>query len=206
MAPTKAYPLAIQGVMPDNSSFEFSQMVAVKDGGYSSEALHVAPSLLDPTLNETEGDYLDLLTTQVSTEKKWVGVFQSPVKFGSQIKSVYGTRRSFNGSPYEYFHSGVDFGWDAGVEILAPTRGLVISVGFLEIRGNVTVIDHGWGVYTLYAHQDEVFVNVGDIVEPGQLIGHIGSTGRSSGPHLHWEVWAGGVQVEPLDWLYYNYP
>ncbi len=206
MAPTVASPLIIQGMMPDNSSFEFSQMVAVKDGGYNSEALHVAPSFLDPTINEYEDDYLELLSAQVSTEKKWEGVFQSPVKFGSQIKSVFGTRRSFNGSPYDYFHSGVDFGWDAGVDILAPARGVVISVGFLEVRGNVTVIDHGWGVFTLYAHQDKIFVNMGDIVEPGDLIGNIGSTGRSSGPHLHWEVWVGGVQVEPLDWLYHSYP
>ncbi|MGD8458547.1 MAG: peptidoglycan DD-metalloendopeptidase family protein [Anaerolineales bacterium] len=200
------YPLKIQGIMPDGSSFEYSQMVAVKSGEYGSEPLHVDPSYLDPVANETESTYLDMATTYISPEKIWDGAFQIPVKYGSQIKSVFGTRRSFNGSPYDYFHSGVDFGWDAGVDILAPAKGVVVSVGFLEIRGNVTIIDHGWGIFTLYAHQADIFVEVGDIVEPGQLIGHIGSTGRSSGPHLHWEVWAGGVQVEPLDWIYHTYP
>jgi murein DD-endopeptidase MepM/ murein hydrolase activator NlpD len=206
LMPTNVFPLTIQGTMPDNSTFEFSQLVAVKDGGYGSEKLYVAPSSLDPTINEAEINHLELITSQASTEKIWVGVFQNPVKFGSEIKSVFGTRRSFNGSPYDYYHSGVDFGWDAGVEILAPSKGVVESVGFLQIRGNVTIIDHGWGIYTLYAHQDKVFVEVGDIVEPGQLIGHIGNTGRSSGPHLHWEVWAGGIQVEPLDWVFHIYP
>jgi murein DD-endopeptidase MepM/ murein hydrolase activator NlpD len=206
MTPLGVYPLIIQGVMPDGSSFEYSQMVAVKSGEYGSEPLHVDPSYLDPVANETEDTYLDLVTSYASPEKMWNGAFQIPVKYGSQIKSVFGTRRSFNGSPYDYFHSGVDFGWDAGIDILAPAKGVVVSVGFLEIRGNVTIIDHGWGIYTLYAHQAEIFVKVGDTVEPGQLIGHIGSTGRSSGPHLHWEVWAGGVQVEPLDWIYHIYP
>jgi len=200
------YPLTIHGMMPNGSSFEYAQMVAVKSGGYGSEPLNVDPSYLDPVANETEDTYLDLVTSHASPEKMWEGTFQIPVKYGSEIKSVFGTRRSFNGSPYDYFHSGTDFGWDAGIDILAPAKGVVVSVGYLEIRGNVTIIDHGWGIYTLYAHQAEIFVEVGDTVEPGQLIGHIGSTGRSSGPHLHWEVWAGGVQVEPLDWIYHIYP
>jgi murein DD-endopeptidase MepM/ murein hydrolase activator NlpD len=206
MMPLGVYPLIILGTMPDGSSFEFFQMVAVKSGGYGSEPLYVDPSYLDPVANEAERTYLDLITSHASPEKIYIGAFQYPVKFGSEIKSVFGTRRSFNGSPYDYFHSGVDFGWDAGIEILAPAKGVVVQVGVLEIRGNVTVIDHGWGVYSLYAHQAEIFVDVGDTVEPGQLIGHIGKTGRSSGPHLHWEVWAGGVQVEPLDWIFHTYP
>ncbi|HOD06383.1 MAG TPA: M23 family metallopeptidase, partial [Anaerolineaceae bacterium] len=62
------------------------------------------------------------------------------------------------------------------------------------------------GIYSGYGHQSESYVKEGDIVEAGQLIGLIGNTGRVTGPHLHWEVWANGVQVQPLDWLAQSYP
>ena len=206
MAPTNIHPFTIRGELADGSIIEYSQLVAVKKGGYPSEALSVDPSLLDPTENETEINYITAITSPVTPNKMWSGVFQYPVQAGSKIKSLFGTRRSFNGSPYDYFHSGLDFGWEAGVDILAPAKGIVVFVGTLVIRGNTTIIDHGWGIYTLYAHQEKILVNVGDIVEPGQLIGNIGNTGRSSGPHLHLELWAGGIQVDALDWLNEVYP
>ncbi len=82
----------------------------------------------------------------------------------------------------------------------------MVFAGQLPIKGNFTVIDHGWGVYTGYAHQAEILVNVGDVVETGQRIGTIGNTGRSVGPHLHWEVWVNGIPVDPIDWVEKNFP
>jgi murein DD-endopeptidase MepM/ murein hydrolase activator NlpD len=83
---------------------------------------------------------------------------------------------------------------------------VVVFADFLTVRGNATLIDHGWGVYTGYLHQSELLVKPGERVEKGQLIGRVGATGRVSGPHLHWEVLIGGVQVDPLDWLNQEYP
>jgi murein DD-endopeptidase MepM/ murein hydrolase activator NlpD len=74
------------------------------------------------------------------------------------------------------------------------------------VRGQVVVIDHGWGVYTAYDHLSQILVQVGQAVQPGQVIGLGGATGRTTGPHLHWEVWVGGVQVNPVDWLRQAYP
>ena len=74
------------------------------------------------------------------------------------------------------------------------------------MRGNATFIDHGEGIYTGYFHQEEIYVSVGQQVQAGELIGKIGGTGRVTGPHLHWEVWVNGVQVNPLDWLNQVYP
>jgi len=82
----------------------------------------------------------------------------------------------------------------------------VVFAGPLTVRGNATIIDHGWGVYSAYMHQSEILVEQGDRVEAGELIGRVGATGRVEGPHLHWEVWAGGVQVDPLDWLSEVFP
>ena len=76
----------------------------------------------------------------------------------------------------------------------------------LNIRGNATLIDHGWGLFTLYAHQQGTLVSPGEIVAGGQVIGTVGSTGRSTGPHLHWEVWLNGVNVDPMQWVQEIFP
>jgi hypothetical protein len=84
--------------------------------------------------------------------------------------------------------------------------GRVVFAAPLTVRGNATIIDHGWGVYSGVWHQSQMLVNVGDMVEQGQVIGLVGGTGRATGAHLHWEVWVNGVQVNPLDWLDQPYP
>jgi murein DD-endopeptidase MepM/ murein hydrolase activator NlpD len=90
--------------------------------------------------------------------------------------------------------------------LLVTGAGVVILAENLPVRGNATIIDHGWGVITGYWHQSEIYVAVGDVVAPGQTIGVVGSTGRSTGPHLHWEMWVGGVQVDPMQWVQQSFP
>jgi len=93
-----------------------------------------------------------------------------------------------------------------GGNIYAAAPGKVVYTGSLLLHGNTTMINHGWGVYTLYAHQSEFLVQTGQQVDAGELIGRVGSTGRSTGAHMHWEVWVGGLQVDPMDWLKTAYP
>jgi murein DD-endopeptidase MepM/ murein hydrolase activator NlpD len=93
-----------------------------------------------------------------------------------------------------------------GADAYASAPGVVVFAGPLTVRGNAIMIDHGWGVYSGYMHLSEIKVKVGDRVETGQVIGLVGGTGRVNGPHLHFEVWVGGVQVDPLDWLTQVYP
>ena len=200
------YPISISGVLASGESFELSQMVLVNSGNYSHEKINVDSAYLDPVLDEAELNFIAALTTPITNEKMWSGYFISPTPFDIFINSYFGTRRSYNGSPYSYFHSGIDFGGGQGAEVISPARGKVVFAGPLEIRGNATVIDHGWGIYTGYWHQSELRVAEGDTIEEGQIIGLVGNTGRSSGAHLHWEIWAGGVQVEPYDWLIEIFP
>ena len=87
----------------------------------------------------------------------------------------------------------------------AAANGTVVFAGELAVRGNAVIISHGWGVYTGYAHLSEIDVAVGDYVEAGRKIGMVGATGRVSGPHLHFEVYVGGVPVDPSDWLSNKY-
>ena len=122
------------------------------------------------------------------------------------ITSQFGTRREYNGGELKSFHSGTDFGGGPGSQIVAPAAGVVVLAETLPVRGNATIIDHGWGVTTGYWHQTEIYVAVGDVVAAGQVIGTVGSTGRSTGPHLHWEMWVGGVQVDPMQWARQSFP
>jgi murein DD-endopeptidase MepM/ murein hydrolase activator NlpD len=149
------------------------------------------------------------IVSAAAPTKLWNGKLSLPVSVPYCIRDWFGMRRSFNGSSYDYFHSGLDYGVcspDHPFDIYAAAPGTVVFAGPLTVRGNATFIDHGWGVYTAYFHQEEIYVSVGQQVKEGQLIGKIGATGRVTGPHLHWEVWVNGIQVEPTDWLENAYP
>jgi murein DD-endopeptidase MepM/ murein hydrolase activator NlpD len=209
------YPLTLRGALPGGEPFAFSQSVYVSTVDYPYDRpLTVDPATIDPAITRPEDAQWMALTVPATPERRWEGLFQMPspldqtycVESGECWTSRYGNRRSYNGSPYSYFHTGLDFAGGAGTEIYAPAPGIVVFAGPLTVRGNATVIDHGWGVYTAYMHQSEILVEVGEEVEPGQVIGLVGGTGRVEGPHLHWEVWAGNVQVEPLDWLSQGFP
>ena len=203
------YPLELQGTLEDDTPFAFSQAVYVRDGRYPFDPPLVVNSETVDVENTTPEDlqWADLVNV-VTPEKYWDGLFAVPVPayLSDCYPSLFGHRRSYNGSAYDFFHTGLDYCGTIGVDIYASAAGRVVLVEELIVRGNATVIDHGWGVYTAYAHQSEFLVEVGDWVERGQLIGRVGEDGRVSGPHLHWEVIVGGVQVDPLQWLRREFP
>jgi murein DD-endopeptidase MepM/ murein hydrolase activator NlpD len=207
------YPLRVEASLPDGTKQSFEQMVVVASGDYPKEALIVSTELIDPAVTKPEDEQVARITEPVTATKFWQGIFNLPVyaPSGEQpcIYDRFGTRRSFNGSAYDYFHAGIDYGvcfQQSPFDIYAAAPGTVVFAGPLTVRGNATFIDHGWGVYSAYFHQKEIYVSVGQQVQAGELIGQIGSTGRVTGPHLHWEVWVNGVQVNPLDWLNQEYP
>lgn len=203
------YPLQLDATGADGSTQSFAQMVLVASGGYRKESLSVPSEMIDPAVTGPEDKYVLSITAPVSPTRAWQGQFGLPVAADYCIKDWFGLRRSFNGSDYSFFHSGVDYGVcsvDHPFDIYAAAPGTVIFAGPLTVRGNATFIDHGWGVYSAYYHQKEIEVGVGQQVQAGQLIGQIGDTGRVTGPHLHWEIWVNGVQVNPLDWLSKTYP
>lgn len=204
------YPLELSGALPDGTPVGFSQMVQIEDGGYIKDrSIAIDPAGLDPALTKPEDTEWFALATPATPDKLWDGVFQFPAQavYLDCYPSTFGRRRSYNDSPYIYFHTGLDVCGGVGDDIYAPAAGVVVFAGPLTVRGNATMIDHGWGVYTGYMHQSEILVKAGDRVEAGQVIGKVGRTGlRVTGPHLHFEVLVGGVQVEPLDWLQQSYP
>lgn len=187
----------------DGDSLSYQQMLLLQDGYYArDEPLTVDPATLDKAITAPEDDLVRNITQPASPQKLWAGLFRIPVDEPWCIKSWYGNRRSYNESGYTYFHTGLDYGVCApSLNIYAPAAGVVVYTGSLTVRGNSTIIDHGWGIYSGLWHQAEILVQVGQKIQAGDLIGQIGGTGRATGPHLHWEVWAGGVQVNPQEWL-----
>ena len=122
-----------------------------------------------------------------------------PIKLG-WVSSNYGSRTDpFHGSMA--WHSGIDFAGRLGSEIVSVAGGVITASGEHNGYGRMVEINHGNGLVTRYAHNQKVLVNVGDTVQKGQSIALIGSTGRSTGPHLHFEVLKGGRQVNPISFI-----
>ncbi len=128
------------------------------------------------------------------------GVMQWPVPGNYEVTSGFGWRiHPILG--YRRFHAGIDISAPGGSGIIASGSGTVISAGYSGGYGNVTMIDHGNGVVSVYAHQSSIDVSVGSTVSKGQRIGSVGSTGLSTGPHLHFEVRINGNPVDPMHYL-----
>ena len=124
-----------------------------------------------------------------------------PLKGELDVSSEFGLRPNpFGGRSYEV-HSGIDFRGPIGMPVHATAEGVVVTAEYAGGYGNHVVIDHGYGHDTLYAHLSEIEVEVGDRVRRGALIGALGNTGRSSGPHLHYEVHRNGQAVNPRFYL-----
>jgi len=197
-----------------------TEMAELQDGEFDFES---PPAIGGPEEPEELGGggvaeiltSLDELSQQLSDREKQLGVLESvlltrnlneqirpegrPVKSG-WLSSYYGRRTDpFTGK--QAWHKGVDFAGKAGAEIVAVGAGVVTYSGKRYGYGQMVEIDHGDGYVTRYAHNAENFVNVGDEVRKGQIIAHMGATGRATGPNLHFEVIYEGKSVNPLKYI-----
>ena len=158
-------------------------------------------------LEQLTGERTDLLTVMESRLidarlKKMMVPTQNPVA-GAPVGSRFGYRIDpFNGR--QALHTGLDFQANAGTPILAAAGGVVVTSEQHPEYGNMVEVDHGNGLVTRYAHGSRLLVKKGDLVKRGQQIALVGSTGRSTGPHLHFEVLVQGVQQDPYKFLNAN--
>ncbi|NTS76579.1 M23 family metallopeptidase [Catenovulum sp. SM1970] len=117
------------------------------------------------------------------------------------LSSYYGMRKDpFSGLPA--MHKGIDFAGEEGNKVVATGAGIITWVGERYGYGNLIEIDHGDGLKTRYGHNKAITVSLGDVVTKGQQIGVMGSTGRSTGPHVHYEILKNGKQIDPLKYVY----
>ena len=174
---------------------------------FPSESLQFDPqtaSLLDPSYTTPESNLLDKIFSGRTPQQYWSGPFRMPLDGTIRITSAFATRRCYNcpdGSKPTTYHGGMDMATPEGTPVHAPADGVVVFANKLDVRGNAIIIDHGLGVYSLFAHNSKFVVVVGQRVKKGDIISVSGNTGLSNGPHLHWELHVSGPPVEPLEWV-----
>jgi murein DD-endopeptidase MepM/ murein hydrolase activator NlpD len=159
--------------------------------------------LLDPELNESEGEQLQEVYAARTQPAHWSWPFAVPVPAGL-VTSRFGGNRLYNGGMLSAHHTGTDFRRSIGEPVHATADGYVAAAKYYDVRGNVIILDHGYGVFSQYAHLSEFYVQPGEYVRQGQLIAAAGSTGRTNGPHLHFEIIVNGFPVDPIRWLALN--
>jgi murein DD-endopeptidase MepM/ murein hydrolase activator NlpD len=152
-------------------------------------------ALLESDIRAEEDAKLNQNYQPVSPQKLWDGRFTMPVT--GEIITQFGSVRSYNGGPFVTNHGGTDIAVPMGTPVLAPARGKVVFIDTVKLRGNMITLDHGLGVYTTYGHLSAIDVKIGDTVERGQPIGKVGTTGLSTGPHLHYEFLVNGRPTNP---------
>lgn len=192
------YPLEI--VAPGQPLW--SQPWMLVDGEWTYEEITYTgqAASIDAETIRQERQRLDAIWNQVSDWPFWSGAFLEPIQDFLGYSSLYGARRSYGGGPYDRYHEGLDFSAYGGTAVYAPAAGQVVLAEQLAARGGAVIIDHGLGVFTGYYHLSEVLADPGQTVASGGLIGRVGSTGLSTGNHLHWDLLVGGVWVDPAGW------
>ena len=176
--------------------------VQVRDRDFPTQSIWLPPGK-DEEGTDAEFDRVDAFKALVTPEKFWDGKLLRPNS--GEITTIYGVRRYYNGVfAQDYYHRGVDYAGAYGSPVVAPAAGRVSLVGResqgFKIHGNVVGIDHGQGVASILMHLSRIDVKEGDVVKAGQVIGALGSTGASTGPHLHWGLYVHGQSVDPVPW------
>lgn len=194
----------------DGGRAPFEQMVSVRSGNYGAQQIAIPDErvyLLAPEVRALEDSLLAPLYEQITPTATWILTepLRAPLDQG-YLTARYGAARSYNNGPYELFHNGIDFAAPVQTPVLAAADGVVVFSDVTNLRGNLVIIDHGWGVMTAYYHLAQRLVAAGDRVTAGQAIGGLGNTGLSSGAHLHWDVRVRNVPVNGLQWLQRAFP
>jgi murein DD-endopeptidase MepM/ murein hydrolase activator NlpD len=196
-----SYPLVVRHPgLPGEPPHETQLTVGPKQ--FRTRTLRVAPDYVDPPADLLER-ILDEAATfdrlwKIRTPRAWDRSFGLPLRTAPTRN--FGSRSIFNGEPRSP-HAGIDFGGSAGAVVTAPAAGTVVLAADLFFTGHTVVIDHGAGLYSLYAHLSSMSVGDGDAIVPGTALGTVGATGRATGPHLHWGVRLNGSRVDPLSLL-----
>ena len=186
----------------DTGAVSFARKLRVESAGFIRQTLDLPGGrawLIDADIENQELALLEALASAIGPAPLWDETgFELPQD--SELTSPFGAFRQLS-SERRTRHTGWDQNMPIGTPVRALAAGEVRYAEPLEIRGNYVLIDHGLGIYSGYAHFSELHVAVGQRVEAGQIIGLSGNTGRSSAPHLHWEVLARGEWVDGLVFL-----
>ena len=183
------HPLWVQPWLFEDKEWYYDQVVFAATAANEQEAIQM------------ERDRLQQIWEQVIPEPLWTSTFSWPLQEFVDLTSHYGARRSVNGGAYDTYHEGTDFSAYRGTPVYAPAGGRVSLAESLIVRGGAVILDHGLGIHTGYYHLSDIKVHPGDEVKTGDLIGEVGTTGRSTGNHLHWDLLIGTTWVDAEAWM-----
>ena len=176
-----------------------SAAVTVRDARFPRQNVTIGRETAELKPSPGEQEAFRAFTHSVSGVRYWTEPLQLPVP--GCMTSPFGVQRLLNGKPTGSYHAGLDQRSPAGRPIRAITGGVVKIAGQFNLRGGAIAIDHGQGLESTYFHMSKTAAEKGATVKPGDIIGYVGSTGRSNAPHLHWTLYANGVPVNPLQWV-----
>jgi hypothetical protein len=201
---SRDYDLSIFAVLEDDSRVEIPATVPVGLGGFIRQTIEIPTErayLVDSEVERTEFARLDAIFRNITPEVLWDSGeidFEYPVN--SAITSPFGAVRVLNGT-LETRHTGWDLRAATGTPVMSMASGKVAFAGTMDVRGNVVIVDHGYGVFSTYCHFSVINVVRGQTITKGQILGMSGNTGRSNGPHLHWEVNINGQWIDSVDFM-----
>jgi murein DD-endopeptidase MepM/ murein hydrolase activator NlpD len=210
LTPPGAYAMSLEAVEARSGDYlTFQATFTVTEGTFPTLNIVVPASrqsLLDPGLVEAERKKVNAVFAGLGDTPLWTGTFGLPLAGELRITAPFGQRRSYNSGPVSSYHAGYDLGADRGTPVMAPITGTVALAEPLQVRGKAIILDHGLGVFSAFWHLSEIQVSAGEVVTPGQVVGLVGNTGLSTGPHLHWEMRVGGVPVDAMQWTQQTFP
>jgi murein DD-endopeptidase MepM/ murein hydrolase activator NlpD len=178
---------------------------AFQDDDPASASLQQLYALRSSAMNGTASVGIGMGDLQATSIRDWMRLAAAPTLWPvmGRITSSFGERNDpFNGEGA--FHRGVDISADLGTRIIAPADGVVRFADFMNGYGRAVMIDHGNGVSTLYGHLSGFAVTAGQLVRRGDAVGYVGTSGRSTGPHLHYEVRIFNTPVNPSKYLRFS--
>lgn len=180
---------------------DFKKPIKVVSANFQVQKIRLPKSKDSFKASPGEKEAITSAKNSRSSRRLWNGQFSRPCK--GRTSASFGLRRMVNGRLLDdYFHTGLDFAAPKGTPVKAPADGVVIlSKTGWRLHGNTVCLDHGQGVVTIYIHLNNIKVDHGQEVDKGDVIGTVGSTGRASGPHLHFGLYVNSVATNPVDWF-----
>ena len=181
-----------------------SRSVTIRDRSFRTQYITLPAGSSDLS-NDHEFDSVAEIKRILTTARRGQGYLVRPSS--GYVSTEFGVQRYYNGVyADDYYHRGVDYAAATGSPIVAPAAGYIRLVGRVrdgfEIHGNTVGIDHGQGVLSIMIHMHRIDVQEGEFVAAGQTVGGVGSTGASTGPHLHWGLYVNGIAVDPVPWRF----
>lgn len=199
----KKYPIVLNISLTNGGRYKKTLYTTVNDAHFPVSRINVPKEKKALANNKkqlsNEGRILSTHFKKVSTKKQFSTPFIMPAE--GRISSPFGAYRLYSNNQRSSYHSGVDIANREGTPIIAPNNGTVLYSGDLKSHGKTILIDHGWGIISVFIHLNERLVRTGHQVERGDIIAKMGSTGISTGPHVHWGLSIQNVRVNPMQWV-----